>query len=203
MPASQSSHHWLHLWVHTSTHNWSGCPLLIRWTSEESPVYPFVQPQMQAGWRMDWERPWEGLQGVGWPEAQHKLATCAHSPESQSHPRLHQEKRGHQIKGRDPPPLLRSGETPPGVLPPAVEPSPQERHRPVGVRPEEGHKTDLKPGTPLQWGNTERAGAVQPGEEKTPRRPWSSLPLPEGGLHECWRGTFDNGMEWKDKGYWF
>jgi len=38
-------------------------------------------------------------------------------------------------------PLLRSGETPPGVLCPTLEPSPQERHGPVGVGPEEAAKT--------------------------------------------------------------
>jgi len=44
---------------------------------------------------------------------------------------------------------LYSGETPPGVLCPALEPSAQERHRPVGAGPEEGHKNDLRAGAPL------------------------------------------------------
>ena len=68
-------------------------------------------------------------------EAQHDLARCACSPESQ----LHQEKRGQQVKGGDSAALLRSGETPPGVLYPALESLAQERHGPVGVGPEEGH----------------------------------------------------------------
>jgi len=44
---------------------------------------------------------------------------------------------------------LCSDETPPGVLCPALEPSAQERHRPVGVGPEQGHKNDQRAGTPL------------------------------------------------------
>jgi len=30
--------------------------------------------------------------------------------------------------------------------------------------------------------------------EKSPRRPYSRLPVPEGGLQESWRGTFYMGM---------
>ena len=44
--------------------------------------------------------------------------------------------------------LLRSGETPLGVLNPALEASVRETHGPVGVGPEEGHKNDQRDGTP-------------------------------------------------------
>ena len=44
---------------------------------------------------------------------------------------------------------LRSGETPPGVLCPALEPSAQEGHGPVAVDPEEGHKHDPRSVSPL------------------------------------------------------
>jgi len=39
-----------------------------------------------------------------------------------------------------------------------------------------------------------RVGAVQPGEEKAPGRPYSSLPVPEGGLQETWGGTSHKGL---------
>jgi len=56
---------------------------------------------------------------------------------------------GQQVKGGDSAPLLGSGETQPGVLHPALEPSAQEGHGAVGAGPEEGHKDDLRAGTPL------------------------------------------------------
>jgi len=62
---------------------------------------------------------------------------------------LHQKNHGQQVKGGDSAPQLHSGESPPGVLCPAVESSAQERHGPVVVGPEEGHKNDQRDGTPL------------------------------------------------------
>ena len=54
----------------------------------------------------------------------------------------------------------------------------------------ENHEDDLKAGAPPLRGQAKRAGALQLGEEKTPRRPYSGLPVPEGGLQERWGGTF-------------
>jgi len=72
-----------------------------------------------------------------------------HSPKGQPCPGLHQEKRGQQGEGGDSAPLLRCGETPPGVLRSALESSAQERHGPVGAGPEEGHKDAHRAVTPL------------------------------------------------------
>ena len=76
-------------------------------------------------------------------------------------------------QGGDPAPLLCAGEASPGVLHPDVESSMQERC--VGAHPEEGHKHDPRDGTPLLRKQAERAGAVQPGEEKALGRPESGL----------------------------
>jgi len=62
---------------------------------------------------------------------------CTHSPEGQPYPGLHQKKHGQHVEGGDSAPLLRSGESPPGVLCPVLEPSAQDRHGPVGAGPEE------------------------------------------------------------------
>ena len=58
-------------------------------------------------------------------------------------------KRSMASRSRDSSPLLCSGETPPGVLCPALEPSAQEKHGPVGGPPEKGHKNNPRAGTPL------------------------------------------------------
>jgi len=66
---------------------------------------------------------------------------------NKQYPGLHQKKWGQQAEGGES--LLCSGETSPGDLHPALEPSAQGRHGPVGVEPEKGHKNDQRDGTPL------------------------------------------------------
>jgi len=74
---------------------------------------------------------------------------CACSPESQPYPGLHQVNHGQQVEGGDSAPLLRSRDTPPGALHPALEPLAQEGHGCVGAGPEEGHEDDQRAGVPL------------------------------------------------------
>jgi len=50
----------------------------------------------------------------------------------------------------------------------------EERRGPAGVHPEEGDKNDQRNGTPSLRRQDERAGAVQPGEEKALGRPDSN-----------------------------
>ena len=86
------------------------------------------------------------------------------------------------VKGDDSAPLFCSGEISHGVLHPAVEPSAQERHGPVGVGPEEGHKNDQGARTPVLCIKAERVGVFQPGEVKAPGRPYCGLSALKAGL---------------------
>ena len=125
-------------------------------------------PDINTGWKMKRLRAALLRRTWGYWEwkAGHKQTMCAHSPESQPDPGLHQKKHGQQGKWDDSASLLYSSEASPGVLCPALEPSAQGRHGPVGADPEEGHKNRQRAGTPLLWGKTERVGVIQPGEEK-------------------------------------
>ncbi|GAB0178846.1 hypothetical protein GRJ2_000349900 [Grus japonensis] len=61
--------------------------------------------------------------------------------------KLHQKQCDQPVEGGDSPPLLRSSETPPGVLHPALGSLVQERL--IGMSPKEGHKDDQRAGAPL------------------------------------------------------
>ena len=63
-------------------------------------------------------------------------------------------------------PILCSHETPCGVLHPVLRSPTKEVHGAVGEGPEEGHEDDHSAGTTSLWGQAERAGAFQPGEDK-------------------------------------
>jgi len=102
-------------------------------------------------------------------------------------------KRNMTSRSRDSVPALCSHETPPGVLHPVLGPPAQEGHGAVGTGAEEDHEDDQRTGAPPLRGQAETPGAFQH-EEKTLRRPYNSLPVPEGGLHESWGGTFHKDM---------
>jgi len=103
---------------------------LMKFNKAKSKVLHLAQDGPQCQYRL-------GDEGIESPEEKdlwilvdgksaHKPAMCARSPEGQLYPGLHQEKCGQQGEGGDSAPLLCSGETPPGVLHPALEPSAQE-----------------------------------------------------------------------------
>lgn len=64
----------------------------------------------------------------------------------------------------------------------SLGPTVQERHGPVRASPEEGHENSQWGGTSLHWGQAERVGIVQPGEEKALGKPYCSLSIYKGDL---------------------
>jgi len=57
-----------------------------------------------------------------------------------------------------------------------------------------GHRNDQRDRTSFLWGKAGRVGAVQPGEEKAPGRPYCSLSVLNGGLKERLAQTFQQGV---------
>jgi len=55
----------------------------------------------------------------------------------------------------------------------------------------------VRAGTPLPREKAERVGAVQPGEEKAPGRPYSSLPVPEEAYKKSGEGLLTG--EWSGR----
>jgi len=122
---------------------------------------------------------------------------CARSPESQPHPGLHLKKRGQQGEGGHSPSLLPSGETPLGVLCPALELSAQKTHGPAGARPEQAAKM-IKGLEPLSYEERLRElGLFSLVEEKALGRPYCGLPVPEGAHKKAGEGL--STRAWSDR----
>jgi len=66
-----------------------------------------------------------------------------------------------------------------------------------GAKEEASHRNDLRAGTPLLGGEAGRAGALQPGEEKSPRIPYCGLPIPEGAYRKDGEGLLTR--VWSDR----
>jgi len=63
--------------------------------------------------------------------------------------------------------------------------------------PVKGHKNDPRDGTPLPWGQAERAGAVQSGEEKAAGWPDNSLSVSEGELRTFMSPSVIYSAKWR------
>lgn len=160
----------------------------------QGPPYGYrqSQAQIQVGWRMDWKQPWaEGIGGIVWQEAWHDHTSCAHRPESQPYPRLHQKKHGQQVKRGN------SCEAPPRVSNPALGTPAIRRTWTCGSESR---------GRPWRWSQDWSNSPVrigwksrdckQPKEEKALGRPYSNLTVLKIGLQERWGGVFYQGIYW-------
>ena len=111
----------------------------------QGPASDSGQPllSVQAGGWRDWEQPCQEGPGdnSGW-KAGREPTTSTHSLEGQLYPPRQAWPAGRERGFCSSAPLLMR--PPPAVLHPALEPSAQERHRPVGVGPEEATKVIRK-----------------------------------------------------------
>ena len=80
----------------------------------------------------------------------------------------------------------------------------------VGASPEEGHEDDQRAGAPLLWGQAERVGVAQPGEEKAPRDLIAAFQYLKGAYQKAGEGllkwtcsdwTRGNGFKLKEGRY--
>jgi len=133
---------------------------------------------------------------------------CPHSLESQLYSELQEKRNDQQVEGGDPDVLHCASETSPVVLHPGVENSEPERCGPMGSVSRGGPQmTQGVERLPLQ-GQAERAGAIHPGEEKSPGRPERSLSISRGGCKKegyrpfiwvCGDRKSGNGFKLKDE----
>uniref|UniRef100_A0A8C3VBH9 Apoptosis and caspase activation inhibitor n=1 Tax=Catharus ustulatus TaxID=91951 RepID=A0A8C3VBH9_CATUS len=79
-----------------------------------------------------------------------------------------------QVEGGNSHCLFCPCEIPPGELHPVLGSSAQERHRPVGVSAEEGHKVDQRV-EHISCEGRLRVGVLQAGEQKAPGTPYSTF----------------------------
>ena len=118
--------------------------------------------------------------GYWWMAAGYEPALCPHSPESQPDPGCIHSSAASRVRERICPSAL-CCEISPGALHPNGECSAKERHRAVGVHPEEGHRNDARDRT-LPCKDSLRAGAVQHGDGKAVGRAESSLTVSGGAV---------------------
>ena len=122
-------------------------------------------------------------------------------PRNPPQPGLHPQQREQQDEAGDSAPLPCSGETP---LQCCLQlwGTNSRRTRSCWSGARGGPGDAGRAGAPLLGGQAERAGGVQPGEEKAPGRPSSPCQALKG-LQESWGGTLEQGGEPWDEGEGF
>lgn len=152
----------------------------------QDPASGQSQAQLWVRWGAEWG---EVFERVHQHIAQCELSVKAQRPESQPHPGLHHNSHDFQIEGRDwslYSALVRT------LLEHCVHVWGLQHKKDIDLAsPEQGSEDDHRTWVSLLGG--ERVGATQP-EEKVLGRPYSSLPVPKGGLPECWRRIFQKEM---------
>ena len=173
-----------------------GGPVQTSWSATRPSARPCTQVRIilstNAGWaenRLRAALP-KKTWGCGLTRSSTWPSTC--SPESKLCSGQHQRSVASRL--REVILLLYSGETPPGVLRPALEPSAQERHGPVGAGPEEATKMNRG----MEHLSYEEGLRDLGLFSLHKRRLWGDLvaafPVPEQGLQESRRGTFYKGL---------
>jgi len=91
------------------------------------------------------------------------------------------------------------GEASPGVLCPVLGSSVKKQHRHTGENPAKGHKGDKGTGAPHIGGKAERAGTVQPGEEKAQGGSSQCIQIPEGTVQRRQSHALFSDSQWWDQ----
>lgn len=98
------------------------------------------------------------------------------------------------MEGGDSAPLLGTREAALVLRSPVLK-----RNRHTGGSPTKGHEDDEVTGASLMWGEAERAGTIQPGEEKAQWECCQFVEIPEGRVLTGQSRAVLSGAQWQDR----